>query len=220
MDTDYFTGQMMVFIRTPDVDDPSSTKGATLAAVATSSSGNSLLSLENAPDGRNHHRNNNNEAAIDYLADKQRRFEFQWQVRLKKVPTDRVFFSCELERPVKMGIVQRAFVGAAMAFVKSTNNSFHYSISGSSSSSSNISSSCSKDGNSGTVEYGGGNLYSNGGRGGEGDNQDGTTGGRYEKPHMAFPVEGTFCFEKEIVALCMRALIVYISFLVYSIQRA
>jgi hypothetical protein len=30
-----------------------------------------------------------------------------------------------------MGIIQRAFVGAAMAFVKTTNNNFHYSIQGS-----------------------------------------------------------------------------------------
>jgi hypothetical protein len=64
------------------------------------------------------------------LRDKQRRFEFQFQIRLKKIPTGRVYFSCELSEPVKMGIIQRAFVGAAMAFIKTTNNNFHYSLQG------------------------------------------------------------------------------------------
>ena len=119
IDSDYFHGQMMVLIRTPDVDDPA-VPGA-------------------AP----------NAAAAAYLSPKQRRFEFQFQIRLKKVPTGRVYFACELNESVKMGLIQRAFVSAAMAFVKTTNSSFHYSITGTTP----------------------------------------VPGGRYEKPHMAFPVE-------------------------------
>ncbi|GKY95001.1 hypothetical protein MPSEU_000464700 [Mayamaea pseudoterrestris] len=104
LETDYFTGEMMLLVRTPDCDDPSA--ASTPETLATS----------------------------NYLRDKQRRFEFQFQIRLKKVPTGRVYFACELSEPVKMGIIQRAFVGAAMAFIKTTNNNFHYSLQGASSS--------------------------------------------------------------------------------------
>ena len=101
MDTDYFAGDMMVLIRTPDVDSPS---------------------MESPPA---------NAVAVQHLRGKQRRFEFQFQVRLKKVPTGTVFFSCDLTQPIKLGMVQRAFVSAAMSFVRSSNPSFHYSIQGS-----------------------------------------------------------------------------------------
>ena len=102
MDCEYFTGTMMSLIRTPDVDDPSAPIGS--------------------PD---------NAAAVDYLRGKQRRFEFQFQCKLKKIPTGRLYFACELEESIKLGMLQRAFVGAAMAFVKSKNPFFHYSITGS-----------------------------------------------------------------------------------------
>jgi Protein of unknown function, DUF547/Protein of unknown function (DUF1769) len=47
-------------------------------------------------------------------------------------PEGRVFFACEVEEPVKMGMLQRAFVGAAMSFIKRmSNNSIAYSITGS-----------------------------------------------------------------------------------------
>lgn len=120
LDTDFYSGSMMVLIRTPDVDDPSAPKGT-----------------------------DENDAMVNYFTGKQRRFEFQFQIRLKKVPTGRVYFACELEESFKMGMIQRAFVGAAMAFVKTTNSSFHYNMTGSAE----------------------------------------TEDGRYEKPHMAFPVE-------------------------------
>ena len=101
MDTDYFSGDMMVLIRTPDVDD------ATLPSPAA------------------------NASAVQHLRSKQRRFEFQFQVKLKKVPTGTVYFSCDLTQKINLGMVQRAFVSAAMSFVRSSNPSFHYSIQGS-----------------------------------------------------------------------------------------
>lgn len=101
LDTDYFSGNMMVLIRTPDVDDKS------------------LPSPEK------------NAIAVQHLRGKQRRFEFQFQVRLKKVPTGTVYFSCDLTQKINLGMVQRAFVSAAMSFVRSSNPSFHYSIQGS-----------------------------------------------------------------------------------------
>ena len=101
--TEWFEMDTMILIRTPDVDDPKAEKG---------SPGNAKWS--------------------DYMRGKQRRFEFQYQIKLKKVPVGKdVYFSCEVEEPIKMGIIQRAFVGAAMAFMKSTNPTFHYSITGS-----------------------------------------------------------------------------------------
>ena len=120
LDTDYFVGHMLVLIRTPDTDDDQAVKG----------------SLEN-------------ETAVTYFRNKQRRFEFQFQVKLKKVPTGRVYFACELTETLKMGMIQRAFVSAAMAFVKTTNANFHYSLTG----------------------------------------MPETPDGRWESPHMAFPVE-------------------------------
>jgi hypothetical protein len=101
--TEWFEMDMVVIIRTPDVDDPSAPGGSP-----------------------------SNKKMADYLRSKQRRFEYQYQIKLKKVPTGQsIYFACELEEPIKMGIVQRAFVGAAMAFMKSTNPTFHYSITGS-----------------------------------------------------------------------------------------
>eukprot|EP00977_Amphora_coffeiformis_P008303 scaffold1878_cov170-Amphora_coffeaeformis.AAC.16 len=100
METDYFTGEMLVMIRTPDVDD---------------------TSLDYPPA---------NVLAVHHLRGKQRRFEFQFQVHLKKIPTGTVYFSCDLTQPFKLGMVQRAFVSAAMSFVRSSNPSFHYSIQG------------------------------------------------------------------------------------------
>ena len=121
VENDWFTGTMMVLIRTPDVDDPSHPKG-----------------------------NEENDDVVKYMKDKQRRWEFQYQIKLKKLPGEKkIYFSAELEEPVKMGMIQRAFVGAAMAFIKSTNGSFHYSMAGSK------------------------------------EDPD----GRWEKPHMSFPVE-------------------------------
>lgn len=94
---------MLPMIRTPDVDDPTAPQGTPF---------NSKMS--------------------DYFKTRQRRFEFQFQFKLKKsVVGKSIYFACELEDPIKLGIVQRAFVGAAMAFMKKTNPSFHYSITGS-----------------------------------------------------------------------------------------
>lgn len=120
LDTDYFHGRMLVLIRTPDADSDGAVKGT--------------------PE---------NESAVAYFRGKQRRFEFQFQVKLKKVPTGRVYFACELMETIKLGMIQRAFVSAAMAFVKSSNPNFHYRLAG-------------------TPE---------------------TPDGRWESPHMAFPVE-------------------------------
>jgi hypothetical protein len=101
LDTEYFSGQMVILIRTPDVDDEDAVKGNAL-----------------------------NDLAVKYFRGKQRRFEFRYQVKLKRIPKGRVYFSVEFTKSVKMGMIQRAFVSAALAFIKTTNNNLHYSISG------------------------------------------------------------------------------------------
>lgn len=69
-----------------------------------------------------------------YLRPKQRRFEFQFQIRLHKVPSpgQRLYFACSLAQPITLGVIQRAFVGASMAFCKSSNPTFHYNVTGNS----------------------------------------------------------------------------------------
>jgi hypothetical protein len=107
LDTEYFSGQMVLLIRTPDVDDEDAVKGNAL-----------------------------NDLAVQYFRAKQRRFEFRFQVKLKRIPKGRVYFAVELTKSVKLGMIQRAFASAALAFIKTTNNNLHYSISGTSESSS------------------------------------------------------------------------------------
>ena len=85
LETDYFTGKMLVLIRTPDVDDDLAAKGTA-----------------------------GNQPAVTYFRGRQRRFDFQFQLTLKKVPKGRVYFAVELSDSVKMGMIQRAFATAAL----------------------------------------------------------------------------------------------------------
>ena len=94
---------MLSLIRTPDADDPNGVRGSAY-----------------------------NDTVSDHFRPRARRFEFQYQVKLKKIPTGKqLYFAAELDEPIKMGIVTKAFVSAAMAFVKATNPFFHYNITGS-----------------------------------------------------------------------------------------
>ena len=94
---------MLAMMRTPDADDIDAKRGSTA-----------------------------NDKMSEHFRGRQRRFEFQYQVKFKKVPVGKqLYFSCELDDPVKMGIVTKAFVSAAMAFVRTTNPTFHYNITGS-----------------------------------------------------------------------------------------
>jgi hypothetical protein len=100
---EWFEMDMVVMLRTPNVDDDSVETGSAW-----------------------------NQKVADYFRPKQRRFEFQYQVKLKKKPENKeLFYAIQWEKPVKMGIIQRAFVAACLAFLKRTRPTVHCSVSGS-----------------------------------------------------------------------------------------
>mmetsp|Transcript_5733 Transcript_5733/g.13498 ORF Transcript_5733/g.13498 Transcript_5733/m.13498 type:complete len:353 (-) Transcript_5733:319-1377(-) len=99
---EWFDMDMVVLLRTPNVDDDDSPKGTEW-----------------------------NQKVADYFRPKQRRFEFQYQVKLKKKPENKeLFYAIQWNEPVKMGIIQRTFLAAILAFLKRTRPTVHYSTTG------------------------------------------------------------------------------------------
>ncbi|CAJ1966030.1 unnamed protein product [Cylindrotheca closterium] len=99
---EWFDMDMVVMLRTPNVDDDTSPKGTEW-----------------------------NQKVADYFRPKQRRFEFQYQVKLKKKPEDKeLFYAIQWNEPVKLGIIQRTFLAAILAFLKRTRPTVHYSTTG------------------------------------------------------------------------------------------
>lgn len=99
IDNECFEGYVMLMIRTPDVDDPK--KAANLAEI---------------PQRISH-----------YMKGKLRRFEFQFRVKLKKVPTGPLFLGCELEHPIKVGRITKSLASVLLAMIRRINSGFHYS---------------------------------------------------------------------------------------------
>ena len=100
LSNDCFEGRVMLLVRTPDVDDPNDPThlGATPRRISQS-----------------------------FFKGKKRRFEFQFQVRLKRVPTGPLFLGCELEHPIKVGAITKGLVNILLAMVRRINPGFHYS---------------------------------------------------------------------------------------------
>lgn len=99
---EWFDMDFVVMLRTPNVDDDKAEKGTGW-----------------------------NQKVADYFRPKQRRFEFQYQVKLKKKPENKdLFYAIQWEEPVKMGIIQRTFIAAILAFLKRTRPTVHYSTTG------------------------------------------------------------------------------------------
>ena len=116
VDNDLFHGKLFAMIRTSDADaDPDSTTPQTMAMTTTETT--TLFGPTQ-------------QAVSDYLRPKQRRFEFQFQLKFKKIPPGPLFLACEVDEPIKMGMVQRAFVGACLNFVKKMNKGFHSCLTG------------------------------------------------------------------------------------------
>jgi Protein of unknown function (DUF1769) len=99
LDNECFSGQVFVMIRTPDVDDKASPKPTGVVAQAIST----------------------------YFKDKKRRFEFQFRVKLKKVPSGPLFLGCEVEHPIKVGRIAKGLSGVLLAMIRRINSGFHYS---------------------------------------------------------------------------------------------
>lgn len=98
LDNECFTGSVMLLVRTPDVDD-GSTQGMDELPLKIS----------------------------NYFKGKKRRFEFQFQIKLKKVPTGPLFLGCELEHAIKVGTLTKGLVNILLAMVRRINPGFHYS---------------------------------------------------------------------------------------------
>jgi len=105
IENEHFSGHMVLLCRTSDSDtkvEPEITGGSDL-----------------------------NDIRSNYFRGKQRRFELQFQLKFKKAPPSRLFFGAQLEDPVKLGIVQKCFVGATLNFIEKKNNGgFVYNVPG------------------------------------------------------------------------------------------
>jgi Protein of unknown function (DUF1769) len=101
-----FEGHVMLLVRTPDVDD----------LVANTPPTTPIPKLGETP-----------QRVSQYFEDKKRRFEFQFQIRLKKVPKGPLFLGCELEHSIKVGTLTKGLVNILLAMVKRINPGFHYS---------------------------------------------------------------------------------------------
>lgn len=105
---EWFDCDFIIMLRTPNVDNPSS---------------------QQQP---HHHQGTPANAKVsNYFKNRKRRFEFQYQVKLKKKPDNKdLCFSIELGQPLKLGILQKALVTTCLVFMKKTSPTFHYTMNG------------------------------------------------------------------------------------------
>jgi len=101
LENDCFVGKVMLLVRTPEVD--------------------------NHKDAHKNSMHENPSRISKYFKGKKRRFEFQFEIKLKKVPKGPLFLGCELEHPVKVGAMSKGLVGLLLAMVRRINPGFHYS---------------------------------------------------------------------------------------------
>lgn len=99
IDNECFSGEVMLLVRTPDVDDAS----------------------EPVPTGETPQR------ISKYMKGYKRRFEFQFQIKFKKAPTGPLFLGCEVEDTIKLSTWTRGLTGFLLAMIRRINSGFHYS---------------------------------------------------------------------------------------------
>ncbi|KAL3903443.1 MAG: hypothetical protein SGARI_005380 [Bacillariaceae sp.] len=99
LNNDCFHGHVMLMIRTPDVDNAKETP-PTLDSAARIS---------------------------QYFKNYKRRFEFQFQIKLKKVPTGPLFLGCEVDEMIQMSRFTKGLSGVLLTMIGRINSGFHYS---------------------------------------------------------------------------------------------
>lgn len=105
LETEYIQGNAWFSVRTSDADK----KIATLNSGGTSQ----------------------NDIVSNYFRKKQRRFELQMQFKFKKVPDSNIFIGFFIDEQIQLGMVQRAFVNAALGFLqKKLKGSLHCNTTG------------------------------------------------------------------------------------------
>jgi hypothetical protein len=99
IENECFSGTVMMLIRTPEVDD--------IHEVVPTSETAQRIST--------------------YMKPLKRRFEFQFQIKLKKVPTGPLFLGCEVNEPIKVSRWTKGLSGVLLAMIRRINSGFHYS---------------------------------------------------------------------------------------------
>ena len=99
LENECFSGEVMLLMRTPDVDN----------------------SKEAVPSGATPKR------ISTYFKGYKRRFEFQFQIKLKRVPTGPLFLGCEVENMVKISRWTKGLAAFLLAMIRRINPGFHYS---------------------------------------------------------------------------------------------
>ena len=107
IDNDFFTGKMLIMVRTSDADKK------TEAIDSTRVEGSTL-----------------NDTVSKYLRSDKKRFEIQLQMKFKKTPESQTYLSVGYDEPVNLKPLQRTFLEAALQFCRMRNPSFSYSLSG------------------------------------------------------------------------------------------
>ncbi|KAG7346633.1 hypothetical protein IV203_005702 [Nitzschia inconspicua] len=99
IDNECFSGHVMLLVRTPDVDDVKEI----------------VPTLDSA------------QRISKYFKNYKRRFEFQFQIKLKKIPTGPLFLGCEVEEMIKISRWTKGLTGVLLAMIRRINSGFHYS---------------------------------------------------------------------------------------------
>mmetsp|Transcript_20852 Transcript_20852/g.26936 ORF Transcript_20852/g.26936 Transcript_20852/m.26936 type:complete len:386 (-) Transcript_20852:265-1422(-) len=99
IDNECFHGKIMLMVRTPECDSKRDNTILKPSAIRIS----------------------------EYMKPKKRRFEFQFQIKLKRIPEGPLFLGCELEHGVKLGSITKGLVNLLLAMVRRINPGFHHS---------------------------------------------------------------------------------------------